>query len=188
MMANISHRLTLIREKMLSERRLILIVGILILLPLVIGSVFFVNKREPQAASSAPTNIKTTRISTVAGEVCFDTDLPVEAALRCSIGITGVKIFCGKDATPQMSRCLKTSDFDVTLNSGTGYYVFINTGREQESLAYIPASPDDPKFSLDAESYTEEALWICRGESGFDPALDINQDGCVNLADMDEFY
>jgi hypothetical protein len=170
------------------NRRLLPILILVVLLPAIVASVYFINKRQSRAAVATPTNIQTKRLTTVVGQVCFDTDIEIESSIDCSIGLQGTKFFCGKDDAPKTHRCFKTDDFNINLNPGTGYYVFINTGREQPSLAYIPASPDDPKFSLQLESYEEDHLWLCRGEQGFDPALDINQDGCVNLSDMAEFY
>ena len=167
------------------------LVILVILLPLVIASVFVANRLQPRAESaSKPNDIKTKRLTGNSFQISFSTDLPIKATVDFSIGITGAKFRCAEDATAETVHKISNNDLEppVNLNPGLGYYAYINSGLEKPTLAYIAAQPDDPTFSLSFTSFSEDSLWLCRDDQGFDPALDVNQDGCVNLADMVELY
>ncbi|OGK15389.1 hypothetical protein A3H80_01535 [Candidatus Roizmanbacteria bacterium RIFCSPLOWO2_02_FULL_37_19] len=177
--------------KLKSDKRLLGIVLLVVLLPFLVVSAFVVTRFRPKAEfASKPTNITTERVSGTGFRISFVTDLEVRATVDCSIGIDGAQFRCAEDSKATITHDLSNQDLDppVNLNPGTGYYVRIHTGLASPTLAYIPAAPDNRLFSLSFNSFTEDALWLCQEDEGFDPALDVNQDGCVNLLDMAELY
>ncbi len=158
-----------------------------LMLPLLLGSVYVVQQLRPRATESCPpTNVRTERVSASTGRVIFNTSCAVQAQIYCSIGRTGIEFFCGEDVSASSTHVIETTD--VTLNTNTGYYVFIDTELEQRTPAYIPASPDDITFGLDPLQFTTDALGVTADEPNFDPALDLNNDGVVNIFDRAYFY
>ena len=167
--------------------RAIGIVVLTVMLPLVVLGAFIVQSRRSQATGAcAPEDIKTTRTSQSAGQISFRTPCAVKTQLYCSTGRDGVQFLCGEDVTEATSHLLQTTD--VTLNSGIGYYVFIDSGLENRSVAYIQADPVDATLGRNINSFNDEAMGTVVGEPEYDVALDINQDGMINGMDRTEFY
>ena len=173
--------------KTFTQKQLIYIVGAVIVLPLLIWGIYAVNVWRSQADTGCPaTNVRSQRVSVSAGTVTFDTACEVKAEMQCSAGRGGVQFLCGPDETPTTHHVLSTSG--VTLSSNVGYYTFIQTGVAERALGYIPASPTNPTYGLQFDDVDETTLGTSAGEPGFDPALDINQDGVISVLDKVEFY
>jgi len=173
----------------LQNRRNVVAAIILFILPLVLGGLFFVQQFRSQAnVISKPENFFATRVSATAARVEFSTAQQVKATILCAVSLNGVKFFCGEDATATVEHSILTSDAGVNLNTGQGYYVYTNITGNEEPIGYIPADVDDPTFGLSVNVYGDENLGLCTGDEGFDPKLDINQDGCVYTNDMVTLY
>ena len=169
------------------DPKTVIVVLLAILLPILIGGVYFTQTRNSEAsAACAPKDIRTERTSNSAGRVIFNTECAVKARLMCAIGRDGVQFACGEDEIATTTHVIDTSS--VTLNSDTPYFVFIDTQLEEKTLAYIQASPVDRTVGLNFDAYTEDTVGFAAEEEGFDVSQDINQDGVVNMMDVSEFY
>lgn len=159
-----------------------------ILLPVLLGGVYVVQRLSSRASEVCPAyDVTTQRLSETTAQVSFSTDCPVKSQIFCAVGKNGVQFFCGEDQDATINHIVMTSD-DVTLSTGIGYYVSIDTGVEQRALSYIPADPIDPTFGLDANLYNETIVGVDENDAQYDPAFDINQDGFINMHDKAEFY
>lgn len=170
----------------LQDKRAIVVVLLLVLLPFLVASLYFVQQFQSKAATEAVvTDLKATRTSNVAATITFATDKAVKLTVQCSLDMNGVKFFCGQDSLPLLKHLIKTDEADVILNPNTPYYVFVTAGGETYRT-FIAATPDEVPFGITTFSFSEDKVGYCDGEAGFDASLDINKDGCVNMADYGE--
>ena len=170
-----------------SSKKNIIAVALLIILPLVFGGIFMVQKFTSSAnVVSQPEGFHAERVTAKSAQIDFSTAQEVKATLLCATTKTAVKFYCGEDTTPVTKHSILTSDYKVTLNTGQGYYVYSNITADGNPFGYIPAYGDNPTFGLKNTMYTNESLGLCLGDEGFDPQLDVNQDGCVNTSDLVE--
>lgn len=168
--------------------RIAIALALFVLLPVLLGGVYVVQRLSSRASEVCPAyDVTTQRLSENTGQVSFSTNCPVKAQIFCAVGKDGVQFFCGEDQEATMNHIIMTSD-DVTLSTGIGYYVFINTGFEEKEMSYISADPTDPTFGLDANLYNDVVVGVDETEAQFDPALDLNHDGFINMQDKAEFY
>lgn len=175
-------------ERYKGKEKSIMVVGVLlILIPVVFAGMYAINTIRPQAqASCSAADIHVSRVSERAASVSFSTSCSVKAEVYCAAGRTGVQFLCGEDTVETLNHIITTDD--VTLSSNVGYYIFIDTGAAKRALGFIPASTSSPTYGLNYESYNEQTMGSTREDTVFDPALDINQDGVINVMDKLEFY
>jgi hypothetical protein len=170
----------------LKPRTLFLIISVLAL-PFILGGVYYTTQLKSKAASSAEvTNVKATRISNVAAEVRFNTSTTIKTTLQCALSKTGVKFFAGEDKEPLTTHIINTQDVNVTLNTNTPYYCYIYSGDQEPTETFIPASPLGRSFGVEGSAYSNDVYGACKGDADYNPALDINDDGCVLLNDLNE--
>lgn len=169
------------------EKRAMLLIALVILVPVIFGGMYAINNVRPLAqASCAATDIHVTRVSERAGSISFSTACAVKAEVYCAAGRTGVQFLCGEDTVETVNHIIATDD--ITLSSNVGYYVFIDTGAPKRALGFIPASTSSTIYGLSNESFNEQTMGSTREDEVYDPALDINQDGAITLLDKLEFY
>jgi hypothetical protein len=172
-----------------NSRRNIIAVMLLIILPLVLGGIFVAQKFKSNAeVITRPENFHAERLSATSAQIDFETSQEVKATIFCAVSEKGVKFFCGNDKDVTEDHSILTADFKVNLNTGQGYYVYTNIPGTPDPIGYIPADKDDPTFGLDVDVYNDDSLGLCDGDEGFDPKLDVNQDGCVYTNDLAELY
>lgn len=175
--------------KKLENRRNFIAVLILVALPIILGGVYVAQQLSSEAnVISEPTNFLATRDSETSATVSFDTAKNVKATILCADTVDGVKFFCGEDPDATTDHSISTADFNVNLNTGQGYYVFSNIIETNDPIGFIPADTNDPAFGLSTNFYNEETLGLCWGEEGYDPQLDVDQDGCVYTSDLVQLY
>ena len=168
-------------------RTLILLISLL-LLPLMLAGIYYVTQLRSRASVSAEiVDAKALRVSNIAAEVTFRTTLPVDTTLQCAVTRTGVRFFAGQDGEAVMQHLINTQKSSVTLNPNTSYYCYIYAGQQEPTEVYVPASPLSRTFGIDGSAYSNSVYGTCAGDEDFNPALDINQDGCVLLNDLNEF-
>lgn len=170
------------------KKQTLLIIGSLLLLPLILGGIYYTTQLRSKASGSAEIiDPKAIRISNVAAEVSYRTSTSVTTSLQCALSRPGVRFFAGEDSEPSTQHLINTQQFNVTLNANTPYYCYIYSGDQEPTEVFIPASPLSRTFGIDASAYKNEVYGFCKGDDEFNPALDINQDGCVLLNDLNEF-
>src|SRR3990167_6244938 len=131
----------------IEKRRNLVAASILIILPLVLGGVFFVQQYRSRAnVFSKPEEFHASRVSATSAQVNFVTTQSVKATIMCAVSQKGVKFFCGEDSAATVQHSILTSDFSVNLNTGQGYYVFSNITGDDLPIAYIPADTTNPTF------------------------------------------
>jgi len=158
-----------------------------VMLPLVVVGAFVMQSRRSRATGAcAPEDIQTVRVSQSAGQISFRTPCAVATQIYCSTGREGIQFLCGEDATEATSHVIQTSD--VTLNSGIGYFIFIDSGIEKRSIGYIQADPVDATIGRNINSFTDDVMGSSVGDADYDVSLDINQDGMINGMDRTEFF
>jgi hypothetical protein len=168
--------------------RTLLIIASLILLPLIFGGVYYTTQLRSKASGNTEIlNAKAVRISNVAAEITYQTSTSVATSLQCALSRTGVKFFAGEDGEPSTQHLINTQKFNVTLNANTPYYCYIYSGDQEPIEVFVPASPLSKTFGIDASAYSNDVYGACKGDTDYNPALDINQDGCVLLNDLNEF-
>lgn len=159
-----------------------------LLLPLIIGGIYLTTQLRSKASGSAEIlDAKAVRISNVAAEVSYRTSTAVSTSLQCALSRTGVRFFAGEDAEPTIQHLINTQDFNVTLNTNTAYYCYIYSGDQEPVEIFVPASPLSRTFGIDGSAYSNDVYGACKGDEDYNPSLDINQDGCVLLNDLNEF-
>ena len=169
------------------EKQFIFLVILLVLIPVIFAGMYAVQKIRPSASASCPpTDLKVRRVSERAASITFTTGCTVKAEVYCAAGRAGVQFFCGEDTVETLNHIISTEE--VTLSSNVGYYVFVDTGTATRALGYIPASTDSPTYGLSNESFNEQTMGSTKDDSTYDPSLDINQDGVINVMDKLEFY
>lgn len=170
-----------------SPRVIGIIVGVILLPALLIG-VYVMQTFNSRAAAGCPAeNVKAERISNSSGSVSFTTNCSVKAQIYCAVGEDGVQFLCGEDEIESVNHNITTST-DITLSSDVAYYVYIDTGLEDRTPAFIPASADDKTVGIDFNSFNTETLGLEEGDEEFNVTFDLNQDGVVNMHDRAEFY
>lgn len=171
------------------NKRNVVAVIILIILPLVLGGLFVVQKfRSSAEVITQPEQFHAERLSATSARIEFQTAQQAKITVFCAVSIKGVKFYCGEDEDPVVKHSISTADFKVNLNTGQGYYVFTNIPQITGPIGYIPADKDNPTFGLDSNIYGEDNLGLCLGDENFDPKLDVNQDGCVYTNDLVQLY
>lgn len=171
----------------MKPRTLFLIIS-LVLLPFILGGVYYTTQIRSKASANAEIlNAKAVRVSNVAAEISFQTSVSVAATLQCALTRTGVKFFAGEDAEASTQHIINTQQFNVTLNANTPYYCYIYSGDQEPTEVFVPASPLSRTFGIDGSAFSNDVYGACKGDDDFNPALDINQDGCVLLNDLNEF-
>ena len=169
------------------EKQVVFIGLLLVLIPVVFAGMYAVQVLRPQASASCPaTDIKVKRVSERGASLSFKTTCSVKAKIYCAAGRAGVQFFCGEDTVETLNHIITTDD--VTLSSNVGYYVFIDTGIAKRALGFIPASVSNPTYGLNNASFNEQTMGSTKDDPTYDPALDINQDGVINVLDKVEFY
>ncbi len=169
------------------EKQFIFLAIFAVLIPVIFGGMYAVQKIRPSASASCPpTDLKVRRVSERAASISFTTSCSVKAEVYCAAGRSGVQFFCGEDGVETLNHIISTDE--VTLSSNVGYYVFIDTGLSTRTLGFIPASTHSPTYGLSNESFNEQTMGSTRDDVTYDPALDINQDGVINVLDKLEFY
>lgn len=185
-----SHFINDIRSSLqsLRPRTLVLLIPLL-LLPFLVGGLYYATQLRSKANVNVEVvNAKAVRISNVAAEISFQTTAAVDTTLQCAISRTGVKFFAGQDGEPSTQHLINTQKFNVTLNPNTAYYCYIYINSQQlPPELFVPASPLSRTFGIDASAFSNGVYGTCTGDEGFNPALDINQDGCILLNDLNEF-
>lgn len=176
-----------ISQKVFENKKAVIGVFVLVLLPAVLMAVFFVQQYITKAGLQPvyPVYIRTLRESTSAGSVTFETAIPIIAQLSCASVKKGPYIFCGKDTEETVDHMINTTSAQFLLNPNTPYYVKIQTG-SVETLTYIPAQEEGLGFGQTFSTFSTELLGACRDETDYDPAYDYNQDGCINLNDVSQ--
>ncbi|KXK11198.1 MAG: hypothetical protein UZ22_OP11002000402 [Microgenomates bacterium OLB23] len=159
-----------------------------LLLPLVLGGIYYTTQIRSKASGSAEIlDAKAVRISNVAAEISFRTSIAVQTTLQCALSRTGVRFFAGEDADATTQHLINTQQFNVTLNTNTPYYCYIYSGDQKPTEIFVPASPLSKTFGIDGSAFSNDVYGACKGDEDYDPSLDINQDGCVLLNDLNEF-
>ncbi|OGK38047.1 hypothetical protein A3I56_00180 [Candidatus Roizmanbacteria bacterium RIFCSPLOWO2_02_FULL_43_10] len=167
--------------------RISFVLMLLLILPIFLGAIYMVQKSSSQANASCPAlNIKVQRTSNSTARIAFDTSCSVKAKVNCAIARGGIKFFCAEDSLATQNHILTTEE--VTLSTNTGYYIFIDTGTSTPVLGHIPASPVDSTYGLSFNAFDEKTMGTSSEDENYDPALDINQDGVINIIDKMEFY
>lgn len=174
--------------KSVKPKTLVLLIPLL-LLPFIIGGLYYATVIRSKAQTSVEiTDATADRISNVAAKVTFNTSVSVATSMQCAVSRTGVRFFAGDDLEASTQHIFDTQISNVTLNPNTSYYCYIYVnGQDTGTEIFIPASPLSRTFGIDASIYTNEVYGACTGDPSFDPELDINQDGCILLNDLNEF-
>lgn len=176
-------------KKFSESKKNIVAVMILIILPLVLGGLFMVQKfRSSAEVITRPEQFHADRLSATSARIEFQTAQQSKISIFCAVSLKGVKFYCGEDENPETKHTISTADFKVNLNTGQGYYVFTNIPQITGPIGYIPADKDNPTFGVDSNVYGDDNLGLCLGDDEFDPKLDVNQDGCVFTNDLVQLY
>jgi len=168
----------------MKPRTLFIIIS-LVLLPFILGGLYYTTQIRSKASANAEVmDARAVRVSNVTAEITFQT---IATTLQCALTRTGVKFFAGEDVEPSTQHLINTQQFNVTLNANTSYYCYIYSGDQEPTEVFVPASPLSRTFGIDGSAYSNDVYGACKGDADFNPALDVNQDGCVLLNDLNEF-
>jgi hypothetical protein len=180
-------------KKQKMNKKNIMTILMVIILPIILGSIFIMQRYFSKANSDngcLASNIKTIRDTGVSGMVRFSTQCSMIAKIFCSTEKEGQYSLCGTELTATTQHEIKT-DPSKSLQSDTGYYIRLSTGQYFESLIYLfPFSEFGDKGAclIKSNEYNGDLVGECQGDVKFDPKFDINQDGCVNMSDVASLY